>query len=214
MARLQHKRSDAVHVVGRVVRRDDERGWLVDLDGAHQRALQAVGCIVEPQVGDVVLALVHEKGSHVLCVLDRETQGPKRLAVEGDLAIEARGGSVTVAAHGDFELIAARRAHIVAGTVDVTAAEANAWVGRLTLVGDYVRAELGKVMLFASSMTTEAERVVQRIKRSLRVVEETEHVRAGTIDYRAEGMVNVRGKTTLVTAETLVKLDGEQVHLG
>jgi hypothetical protein len=39
-------------------------------------------------------------------------------------------------------------------------------------------------------------------------------VRARQIDYVAEKNVSVRGHNTLLTAEQLVKLDGEQVHLG
>ena len=214
VARIDRRRHEAVHVVGRVVDRDAQGAWRVDVDGVLREARRAVGCIVEPQVGDVVLALVHESGTHVLCVLDRDAPGAKKLAVDGDLTLEARGGSIKVAAHEDFELVAARGARVTAGTVDVTAAEGNVWIGRLTAVGDYVRAEFGKISLFATSMSADVERVVQRMKSSLRVVEESEHVRAGTLDYRAEDMVNVRGKTAVVTAEDLVKLDGAQVHLG
>ena len=215
VARIQRKQSEAVHVVGRVVGRDNQGGWLLDLDGRPRRALQAVGCIVEPQVGDGVLALVHEKGIlDALGVSIGEVLGPKRLAVDGDWGRGPRGkrhrrGSRRLRAgrrpacphHGGY-----RRRHRGRGE-------------RLGRQGHARRRlpagrGLGKVILFASSMSSEVERVVQRMKRSLRVVEEGEHVRAGTIDYRAEDMVNVRGKTTLVTAETLVKLDGEQVHLG
>jgi len=58
------------------------------------------------------------------------------------------------------------------------------------------------------------ERLSQRVRRSYRKVEELEQVHAQQLDYVATKNVSVRGHNTLLTAEELVKLDGEQVHLG
>jgi Protein of unknown function (DUF3540) len=214
VARLARARREARQVVGRVAERGDRGTWCVEAEGERYEARRAVGCLVEPSAADTVLLLVHDEGSHVLCVLDRDGAGAKTLAVDGDLAIEARGGSIALAAHRDLDLVAARRAHFAAGEVDITAPSATVSVGRLSVLGDYLRTEIGKVAAFATTVTTEVDRLVQRVRRSVRTVEESEHVRAGTFDLRAKDMVSVRGHTTLVTAEELVKLDGEQVHLG
>lgn len=58
------------------------------------------------------------------------------------------------------------------------------------------------------------ERVLQRVKRSYRFVEETEQVRAERIDIAAESSMNLHAHDTMVTADGLVKVDAEQIQLG
>lgn len=58
------------------------------------------------------------------------------------------------------------------------------------------------------------ERVFQRVKRSYRFVEETDHVRAGCIDVAAENTMSLHAENTMVTADGLVKVDAEQIQLG
>ena len=50
------------------------------------------------------------------------------------------------------------------------------------------------------------------MKRSYRAVEETDQLRAGQIDYVAKETLSLHGENALLTAEELVKVDGEQIH--
>ena len=59
-----------------------------------------------------------------------------------------------------------------------------------------------------------AERISQRVKRLYRHVEDFEQLRADKVDYVANKTMSLRGQNTLMTAEELVKVDGEQIHLG
>jgi Protein of unknown function (DUF3540) len=52
------------------------------------------------------------------------------------------------------------------------------------------------------------------VPRSLRTVEAMDQLRAGQIDHVAQGTLNLHGENAVVTAEELVKLDGEQIHVG
>jgi hypothetical protein len=45
-------------------------------------------------------------------------------------------------------------------------------------------------------------------------VAETDHVSAGQIDYEAESTLSLHSKYTLMTAEELVKVDADQIHMG
>lgn len=58
------------------------------------------------------------------------------------------------------------------------------------------------------------ERVLQRVKRSYRFVEETEQVRAGCIDIAAQSTMSLHAENAMVTADNLVKVDAEQIQLG
>jgi hypothetical protein len=56
--------------------------------------------------------------------------------------------------------------------------------------------------------------ISQKVKRSYRVVEDIDHVRSSQIDYRASKNMSLRGQNALINAEELVKIDGDQIHLG
>jgi hypothetical protein len=66
----------------------------------------------------------------------------------------------------------------------------------------------------ADSCDSVFDRLLQRVKRSYRFVEEHDQVRAAQIDYVAQNNASLRGENTLITAKDLVKVDGEQIHLG
>ncbi len=55
---------------------------------------------------------------------------------------------------------------------------------------------------------------MDRIGRAYRTVEETDHLRAESIDHRAEKTLKMHAENSLLTSEQLVKVDGSQVHIG
>ena len=84
----------------------------------------------------------------------------------------------------------------------------------LSFLGGVVRAELEAVKLVASRVHSVVERVSQQVQRSYRTVTETDQLRAQRIDYTAEKTMSLHGEHTLITADDLVKVDGDQIHLG
>jgi small nuclear ribonucleoprotein (snRNP)-like protein len=57
-------------------------------------------------------------------------------------------------------------------------------------------------------------RVVEHCHSVVRVVEESETVRARRMDVKAEELLAIRGENTVVSAEGIVKVDGGQIHFG
>jgi hypothetical protein len=176
---------------------------------------RAVSCLVAPEVGDlVIVARAPDEGAFVLAVLRRDGAVGTRVAIAGDLEIELASGRLRVAAQDGVEILAARDVSVAAGGLDVTAGEGRVVLRSLSLVGDVVRAEIDAVKVFASRFDAVLERVSQRVQRSYRSVAETDHLRAQRIDYAAEKTASVHGEHTLVTADALVKVDAEQIHVG
>jgi hypothetical protein len=174
-----------------------------------------VSCLVAPEAEDGVLVAVAEDGRvFILAVLDRREGAAVRLEAEGDLLLRLRNGRFAVAAQEGIELATAKEASVISGGLRVNAAEARVGLDRLSYLGRFVEAEVEQVKLFAGSLDSVLGRLWQRVKRSYRVVEEVDHVRADQIDYAAKKNAQIRGRNALVTAEQLVKLDGEQIHLG
>jgi len=179
-------------------------------------ARRAVSCLVEPEVGDRVLCAVEPDRAFILAVLERDAAKPTitRLVADGDLELRAPNGRVRVGAGEGIDLVAAKEVTVATGKLQVRAVDAGVLLDRLTFVGGAVRAQIAKARLFAGSLDATLDRLTQRVKRSYRVVEELDQVRAENIDYRAEKHLAIRGENTIMTARELVKVDGEQVHIG
>jgi len=176
---------------------------------AEVTARRAASCLLAPAVGDRVLLAVEERGdAFVLAVLEQRDPGAATLSVEGDLTLRSVRGKVSVAARDGVDIVTGAAARIMARVVDVEAQES------LNVLGGALRAELGKVKTYATTIDAFFERVGIRAKRSLRTVEELDQVKAQHIDYAASGTAQLRGENALVTAHELVKLNGEQVHVG
>ena len=192
-----------------------ESAWTVRTVSGDHEARRAVSCLVAPEVGDeVLLATVQDGRAFILAVLERREGAAIRLEADGDLAVRLRKGRFSVAAQEGIDLATAQEASITSGTLRVMAAEAGIRLDRLSFLGRFVHAEVERVKVFAGSLDSVLDRFWQRVKRSYRFVEEVDHVRAEQIDYAAEKNAHLRGRNALVTAEQLVKVDAEQIHIG
>jgi hypothetical protein len=178
-------------------------------------ARRAASCLVAPRVGDRVLVVVEEAGdAFVLAVLERNSEGPTTIETDGDLALRTTSGKVTIAAQEGVDVVSPSPVKIAAGEVSVTAALGRLRVEALEVLGRAVQAEFGKVKVLATSIDSVLERYTQRARLSKRTVEELDQVHAGHIDYAAAGNAHLRGENAIVSAEDLVKMNADQVHIG
>lgn len=205
--------SEVFQEVGTVARAED--GVLtVRAESGDYRAKRAVSCLVEPRPEDFVLLSVVGKSAYVLAVLEREEGAKTTLKVDGDLEIQLARGRFAVAAQEGVDLVSAKDVAITSGGVSVNATDGNVVIQRLSFLGSLVRAEVEKVKLLAGSLDSALDRISQRVKRSYRTVDEVDQVRAERIDYASKKNMTLRGQNALISAEELVKVDGDQIHLG
>ena len=202
------------HDVGTLVRVEGPV-FVVRTRSGDLEAARAATCLLEPSAGDrVLVAGSCSEGWYVLAILTRAAGARAAVTLDGDLEIRLPSGRFTVAAQDGVDLVSGGDVSVVAGRIDVNAADGNVVLGRLTFLGTFVRAEIEKIKLVAERFDSVVERVAQRVKRSYRSVEESDHVRAERIDYSAKKTASLHGENTLLTAEELVKIDGEQIHVG
>jgi hypothetical protein len=201
-----------------------EMGRILEAEGQTLRvraaacdydAKRAVSCLVEPVADDIVLvALAPNGAAYVLAVLEREEGAKATLSTDGDLELRQRHGRVTIAAQEGIDLIAAKDIRLVGQGLAINASEGNVVVNKLSFVGGLVRAEMDKVKLLAQTFDSVLDRFSQKARNAFRTVQETDQVRAERIDYSATSTMSLHGENALLTAEELVKVDGEQIHLG
>jgi hypothetical protein len=177
-------------------------------------ARRAKSCLVAPDAGDRVLCAVERDAVYVLAVLEGRDRAPTRVVAEGDLRLQAPTGRIGLSASDGVDLVGGRDVAITSGELSLQAKRGSIALEELGYVGRSLSAKVSKVSLLAEQLDTRLSRWIQRVKRAFRFVEEIEQVRAGTVDVRAERLAALRGDHTVVSARTLAKIDGEQVHIG
>lgn len=206
---------DVFQTMGTVVR---VSGGQFSVRSAHGdfQAKRAVSCLVEPLEGDFVLMAGEPRGgAYILSVLERggETRTTS-ISCEGDLDIKVPGGKVRIASQEGIDLLSPKHVSVSAGELSLHARTASFVLEQLSYLGSLAVGELEKLKVKSGIIETVAERVSSRLKRSFRTVEEVEQLKAERIDYAANQTMTLRAENTIVTAKELVKMDGEQIHMG
>jgi hypothetical protein len=156
----------------------------------EEQARRAVSCLVSPAPGDeVLLACVPDGRLFILAVLERTDRESTEIGVSGQLRIRA-------------------------AEIDVSASRGNLVFGTLTALAGALVARTEKARFFAGSLDTVCDRLSQTVQRCYRKVAELDVLRAGRLDYRAEQEICLRAENVLAGARKLVKVDGEQIHIG
>ncbi len=213
VARARHYERASYGEHGAVVRVDDS-AYIVETEEGEVRARRATSCLLEPAAGDLVLLATVSGAHYILAVLEREEGAPSRLVSDGDLQIRLQSGSLSLAAPDGVHLHSGKDLSMVASTFRVQAKEGHVALELFSFVSKMVRGEIDRAKLIGRSLDSQLERLLQRVKRSYRIVEEADHVRAERIDYAAKGNVALHGENAKITAAHLVKIDGDQIQVG
>lgn len=208
------QRDEVYEAAGTVVRASDGRFFVRTSDGEID-AQRAVSCLIEPDMHDEVIVKVLGDGrAYITAVLTREEGAKARMVVDGDLDLELKKGSFGVKAARGVRIMSGKAIDLSSGEISVRALAGEMAIQKLSYVGTLLRSEIESVKTIAGALDAVLDRFSQRVKRSYRTVEEIDHVRAKEIHYTAKENLFLNGGNAVVTAEELVKVDGEQIHLG
>ncbi|AUX37101.1 MULTISPECIES: DUF3540 domain-containing protein [Sorangium] len=213
VARTRRYEREAHGEHGAVLRLDGS-AYIVETEDGEVRAKRATSCLLEPATGDLVLLAVVNGARYILAVLEREEGAPSRLVAEGDLQIRLQRGALGLSAPDGVHVQTGKDLSMVASTFRVQAKEGHVALGLFSFVSKLVRGEVDRAKLVGRSLDAHLERLMQRVKRSYRIVEEADHVRADRIDYAAKGNLAIHSENAKITASHLVKIDGDQIQVG
>lgn len=184
--------------------------------GERLMASRARSCLLAPRAADLVLVArsgpSRQASAWIIAVLDRR-EGDCTLAFDGDLRVRSRG-TITLAAAEGVDLVSRGRVRVASDELKVTARQAEATVERASWIGQVLTSRLEVIKVVAGVIDRVATRVSERARRVYRTTEEAEHWRAGQVDVKVDEALTTHAKNTVVTSENLVKLNGEQIHLG
>ncbi|MCE5248703.1 DUF3540 domain-containing protein [bacterium] len=175
------------------VRAVENRSYLIEAEGLLRRAVRAVGCLIEPEINDTVMICIDTGGTwYILSVLCRESAEPVTVPFEHGVSVRVDEGAFAVE------------------TPDMNVAVG----GKLSITGRTLVSCMDTVRLAARCVDTMADRLVQRISRCYRTVDEFEESRIGRLRLLVRGKFFLASKDTHIRAEEVVKVNGEKILLG
>jgi hypothetical protein len=158
--------------------------------------------------------LAQADGAHwVLAVLERSSPAPLVLMAERDLTI-ASSGTMRLAAASDLAVDAGDTVRVGGREIEVHASVLRSVAEEVLHVGKRITSHVTTYRLVAELIESFAEHVLQRARRSTRIVEQTDHLRSGDIDHGATGTVQIQAHQTFISADTVVRIDAAQIHMG
>lgn len=196
------------------VLRVDGGAFVVRVRSVELRCARAASCLLEPAVGDRVVAWSEGAEAWVLAVLERAPETACDVVLEGDARVRSRDGAVTVSAPGGVRVESPTEVRLASAKVRVIAEGLDLAAQRVLAVGRAVEAEVAEVRTHAKRVDQVIGSLTQRVKTALRMVDDLDAVRAARMDYRAEQVMNLHGESAVMTGETVVKVDAGQIQLG
>jgi hypothetical protein len=179
------------------------------------RLKRAFSCVVAPEVGDRVLVVRSPlEGGFILSVLKREPGAKATLAFEADVDIITRKGKLGMVSPQGVAVASHKEIHLLASKIGMSAAEGDIRIGKLSVLGEACDISLKTVKFLARTCESVLERFMGRAKRSYRIIEDMDQVKAGTIHHTAEKALMLRGTFAQMTAKDDVHIDAERIHVG
>ncbi len=178
------------------------------------RTVRAASCLLEPAPGDRVLVASSSAEAFVLAVLVRERAGSLRIMSDESVEIVSRKGSVTLLGSESVDVIGGQAVTVTSKSVEVEAAEGRLRANKLSVLGKVADVSVEVLRTAADAMERTAGRLVERLGRSYRFIEDTESVRARELDMRADAALSLRAEHAVILARKIVKVDGTQIHMG
>lgn len=206
-----------LHLDGEVLAVEDNQTWFrVGTATGELRARRALSCLVWPEVGDRILTSVGLTDEpFLIAVLERSTGAPLRLVLPGETQVEvASGAGMSLRVDGQLTFGSRTGINMDAPAVGVSTSLLTLVTQRLSLIAREALASLRITRLVGDLIEASAESLNLRLDRSRRTVRDLDQVHAGSLELRAEQVAHLQSDTLLASAQRLVKIDGEQIHLG
>lgn len=206
-----------LHVDGEVLEIEENQTWFrIGTAAGELRVRRALSCLVWPEVGDRVLTSVGLTDEpFLIAVLERLSGSPLRLVMPGETTIEvAAGGGMGLRIDGRLTLESRTGVYLDGPEVALRGGSLTLAARLLSVIAREAVASLRATRLIGDLIEATAESLHLRLDRSRRTVRDLDQVHAGSLEMRAEQMARLQSETLIATADRLVKIDGEQIHLG
>jgi len=196
------------------VRAAEDHMFLVEIGGCLRKVERAAGCLIEPIVNDRVLVFDDPDGMcYIVAVLSRQSETPAIMSFGHGVSVTVGEGAFDVESP-DVRFTAGKELSLSGDTLKIRAHEGEARIDNLSFLGLSLISCLETIRLTARTVDTAAERLVQRLKRCYRTVEEFEESKIGRLRCLIQKNFFLRSQNAAVMADEVVKVNGEKILLG
>lgn len=175
----------------------DDGSLMVECDGRGWHCRRAVSCVIAPQAGDTVLISAVDNQMWLLAVLERGNEDATELSVPGDLRITSQGALT-----------------LSSDALNVSAVKGDCHISEMNYSGDKISAWVTLSRIVGKRAESVWQTVTQMSQHLFRTTRQTEHVRAGQLDMKAEDYLRMHAQNTVITSKAITKVDSEQIHMG
>lgn len=175
----------------------DDGSLMVESEGRGWHCRRAVSCVIAPQAGDTVLIAGVDNQMWLLAVLERANPQCAELNVPGDLHISSSGAL-----------------RLSSEALNVTASTGDCHISEMTYSGEKVSAWVTLSRVVGKRAESVWQTVTQISHNLFRSTRQTEQVRAGQLDMKAEDYMRMHAHNTVITSKAITKVDSEQIHMG
>ncbi|MFC3226795.1 DUF3540 domain-containing protein [Marinibaculum pumilum] len=215
-ARTDLTLAGAVYIL-RVAEGADATGPVVlDTPDGPREADVAVSCLVRPEPGDEVSALVDGAGRPIVqAILRRPGGGPLTVTTAEGLTLTVGATSLHLDAEAGAVLASDRMIALAGESVDVRAARAFASLGTAVWRAQTAYALVGRLMTAADSLVTQAGQLLTRAKVSIRSAETLDKTDAPLVEIRGHKGVSIYGETSAsLNAGEDVRVNAKRINIG
>jgi len=214
---LSHKTPSTDSVIGlrtaTITGRADQ--WFFVKETVALRLKRATSCLIEPQLGDVVLICDCGEGEvgFITAVLqsDREDQGA--VVLPGGVTLNSSTDGLDIEAR-QIALKGEHSISLVAPHLEMNAAAATVRVSQWKSWSETMELHVVRATLNATSLTSHIGTAISRITSSWRKVEGLDEVQAGRSRLLVDGQHKVEAEHVTVKAQGYVRIDGKKIDLG
>jgi hypothetical protein len=205
-----------VQLVGRLVSTlPDGQLGVEGEDGTLWSCRRAASCLLKPEPGDTVLLSGPDRlRVYLIAVIEQADTSMSRIDVPGSRSLAANAGTVSIESTADLSLRSGGTLDMQGAQWALKADQAQCHVADMRYTGQSVDGTVGRLRLVGKVFETVAERMVQMARSALRLVDETDQIRAGHLDIRAQESMSMHGKHVIMTGKELMKVDAAQIHMG
>lgn len=194
-------RSGKVNAIGHV-----QGVWTVSTEQGELTAKKAASCLLTPQADDHVwLSGDMEIGIFITAILERSSEVAQKIVLPTGSSIEVSDGAL---------MLRADSLQFFSKLLTVQTDTAAICAQKVTGVGREATWSFGSIKVMSDLLETFADKLIQFSRWSQRTVDGIDQVRSRQIDYRADQLMQLQAENLIANATNLVKVDGEQIHLG
>lgn len=196
-----------------VTGRADE--WFFVQDLSVRRVKRAISCLIEPEVGDVVLLCKAsgEQTSFLLSILSREHDQAGQLHLPGGVTMQTEGKQLTIHADG-IDLRGKESIGLSTVHLDVNALAATARVSHCQSWVETIETTAERMTITVKTLTQQVGRMIARVRESWRKVEGLDETQAARMRLYVEGTHQLDADHITMNAEGFVRIDGKTINLG